>query len=36
MSLDAAAGIRLQTPMPVESLQHPLSVYSELLVEVSA
>jgi hypothetical protein len=30
-SLDAAAGVRLHTPLPVESLQHPLSVYSELL-----
>jgi transposase len=35
-SLDAAAGTRLHTPLPVESLQHPLSVYSELLAEVSA
>ena len=31
VSVDAAAGIRLQTPLPVESLQHPLSVYGELL-----
>jgi transposase len=36
VSLDAVAGVRVQTPLPVESLQHPLSVYSELLAEVSA
>jgi hypothetical protein len=36
VSLDAASGVRLHTPLPVESLQHPLSVYGELLVEVSA
>jgi transposase len=36
-TLDAAAGMRLHTPLPVESLQHPLSVYGELLVpQVSA
>ena len=29
--LDAAAAPRLHTPPPLESLQHPLSVYSELL-----
>jgi hypothetical protein len=31
VSLDTPAGQRLHTPLPVESLQHPLSVYSELL-----
>ena len=31
VSLEAAGGVRLHTPLPVESLQHPLSVYSELL-----
>ena len=31
VSVDAAAGSRLQAPLPVESLQHPLSVYGELL-----
>jgi hypothetical protein len=36
VSLDAASGVWLHTPLPVESLQHPLSVYGELLVEVSA
>jgi hypothetical protein len=35
-SLDAVAGMRLHTPLPVESLQHPLAVYGELLAaEVS-
>jgi transposase len=29
--LDPAAGVRVSTPLPVESLQHPLSVYGELL-----
>ncbi len=29
--IEAAARARLRTPMPLESLQHPLSVYSELL-----
>lgn len=32
--LEAAAKARLRTPLPVESLQHPLSVYGELLAEV--
>jgi transposase len=32
--LEAAARVRLRTPLPVESLQHPLSVYGELLAEV--
>ena len=33
----AGAGVRLDTALPVESLQHPLSIYSELLnCEVSA
>ena len=37
VALDTPAGQRLHTPLPVESLQHPLSVYSELLgEEVSA
>jgi transposase len=36
VSLDVAAGVRVKAPLPVESLQHPLSVYSELLAEVSA
>jgi transposase len=36
VAIDTAAGQRLQTPLPVESLQHPLSVYSELLGEVAA
>lgn len=30
-SIEAAAKVRLRTPLPVESLQHPLSVYGELL-----
>lgn len=34
-SLEAAARVRLHTPLPVESLQHPLSVYGELLAEVA-
>ena len=29
--LEVAAGMRVHTPLPLESLQHPLSVYSELL-----
>lgn len=29
--LEAAARLRLRSPLPVESLQHPLSVYGELL-----
>jgi transposase len=29
--IEAAARVRLRTPLPVESLQHPLSVYGELL-----
>lgn len=29
--IEAAAELRLRTPLPVESLQHPLSVYGELL-----
>lgn len=33
--LEAAARVRLRTPLPVESLQHPLSVYGELLAEVA-
>lgn len=33
--LEAAAKVRLHTPLPVESLQHPLSVYGELLAEVT-
>jgi transposase len=33
--LEAAAKARLRTPLPVESLQHPLSVYGELLAEVA-
>lgn len=33
--LEAAARLRLRTPLPVESLQHPLSVYGELLAEVA-
>jgi transposase len=33
VALDTAAGQRLHTPLPVESLQHPLSVYSALLGE---
>ena len=33
-SLEVAARVRLRTPLPVESLQHPLSVYGELLAEV--
>lgn len=33
--LEAAARARLHTPLPVESLQHPLSVYGELLAEVA-
>jgi transposase len=33
--IEAAARVRLRTPLPVESLQHPLSVYSELLAEVA-
>jgi transposase len=32
--LEVAAKARLRTPLPVESLQHPLSVYGELLAEV--
>lgn len=35
MSIGAAAKLRLRTPLPVESLQHPLSVYGELLAEVA-
>ena len=31
--IEAAARVRLRTPLPVESLQHPLSVYSELLAQ---
>lgn len=30
-SIEAAARLRLRMPLPVESLQHPLSVYGELL-----
>lgn len=33
--IEAAAKVRLRTPLPVESLQHPLSVYGELLAEVA-
>ena len=33
--IEAAARVRLRTPLPVESLQHPLSVYGELLAEVA-
>lgn len=33
--LEAAACVRLRTPLPVESLQHPLSVYGALLAEVA-
>jgi transposase len=33
--IEAAAKARLRTPLPVESLQHPLSVYGELLAEVA-
>jgi hypothetical protein len=33
-SIEAAAQVRLRTPLPVESLQHPLSVYGELLAQV--
>lgn len=33
--MEAAARVRLRTPLPVESLQHPLSVYGELLAEVA-
>ncbi len=29
--LEVAAGVRLHVPLPVESLQHPLSVYAELM-----
>jgi len=29
--LEPAAAVRVCTPLPVESLQHPLSVYGELL-----
>lgn len=32
--IEATARVRLRTPLPVESLQHPLSVYGELLAEV--
>jgi transposase len=35
VSIGAAAKLRLRTPLPVESLQHPLSVYGELLAEVA-
>lgn len=31
--IEAAARIRLRMPLPVESLQHPLSVYGELLAQ---
>ena len=31
VSLEAAARVRLHTPLPIESLQHPLSVYAELV-----
>jgi transposase len=31
MSVDPAAALRVSTPLPVESLQHPLSIYGELL-----
>jgi transposase len=33
--IEAAASMRLRTPLPVESLQHPLSVYGELLAELA-
>lgn len=33
--LETAARVRLRTPLPVESLQHPLSVYGALLAEVA-
>jgi transposase len=33
--IEAAARLRLKSPLPVESLQHPLSVYGELLAEVA-
>lgn len=33
--IEAAAKVRLRTALPVESLQHPLSVYGELLAEVA-
>lgn len=33
--IDATARVRLRTPLPVESLQHPLSVYGELLAQVA-
>ncbi len=33
--IEATARVRLRTPLPVESLQHPLSVYGELLAEVA-
>jgi transposase len=33
--IEAAARLRLRTALPVESLQHPLSVYGELLAEVA-
>ena len=33
--IEAAAKLRLRIPLPVESLQHPLSVYGELLGEVT-
>jgi hypothetical protein len=29
--VESAARARLRVPVPVESLQHPLSVYGELL-----
>lgn len=34
-AVEAAARARLRVPVPVESLQHPLSVYSELLAEAA-
>jgi hypothetical protein len=32
-SPEAAAELRLQRALPTESLQHPLSIYGELLAE---
>jgi transposase len=34
--MPTAQPLRLRMPLPVESLQHPLSVYGELLTEVTA